>query len=103
MAKLTLDPAPTFSAPVPIPIHGGEPVSVSMTFRHRTKTEINEWRDTLSDKEDADAILDMIVGWELDDELSRENVVRLTENYSGSTMAILRTYLAEITQARIKN
>lgn len=103
MAKLTLNPAPSFSAEVSIPLHGGGEAPVKMTFKHRTKTEMEDWRKSIGDKSDPVVILEMVTGWELDDELNLENVERLTENYAGSAMAILKKYVDEITQARLKN
>lgn len=103
MAKLKLVANPTFSAPVPIPVAGGDPVNVSMSFRHRTKTELNEWTKAREGKEDADSFLEMVVAWELDDAFTRENVVQFLEIYGGAAVATYRTYVAELIGAREKN
>lgn len=103
MAKLKLVANPTFEVPVPIPVHGGESVPVKFTFKHRTKSDLDNWRNLLGDKEDADIILDMVVAWELDDELTRDNVVILLSNYAGAAREIITTYLQELMQARVKN
>lgn len=103
MAKLKLIANPTFEVAVPIPVHGGESVPVKFTFKHRTKTALKEWQESLRGKQDADVILEMVEAWEFDDELNRDNVEQLLDNYAGATMAILTTYLQEISQARVKN
>lgn len=101
--KLKLNPDPTFVAAVEIATHGGNNVPVNFTFKHRTREAMKVFFDGLKDREDADNVLEMAVGWELDDEFNRENIVRLLENYIGSSMAIFNTYTSEISQARIKN
>lgn len=103
MPSITLDAAPTFSATVNIPLHGGGSSPVKFIFKHRSKKQLSEWRETLVDKEDADAVLDIAEGWEFDDTFSRDNILRLLEQYAGSPRAIFESYLTEILQARIKN
>ncbi|WP_426287548.1 phage tail assembly chaperone [Luteibacter sp. E-22] len=104
MAKIKLDPNPTFSAPVSIPVHGGEPVAVSFTFRHRTRSAWEAWlKDELPGMEDADVIRALACGWELDDEFTRENIERLLENYGGANMAVFNAYERELSGARVKN
>ena len=46
MAKLKLVANPTFKANVGIPVAGGESVPVEFTFKHRTKTALDEWVKT---------------------------------------------------------
>lgn len=103
MAKIKLDPNPTFDAPVLIPIAGGEPASVRFTFKHRTRDAVVAWLDEIKDKKDAAIVQDAASGWELDDAFTAENVERLCQNYGGAADAIFQTYLRELRGARVKN
>lgn len=103
MAKLTLDPNPTFDYPVSIPRPGLDPVAVRFTFRHRGLRDVQDWLKALDGREDADIVMDMASGWELDDAFTRENVAALCDNYGGASRAIYDTYLRELRGAREKN
>lgn len=103
MAKLTLNPAPTFKAKVGIPVAGGEPVDVEFVFKHRTKDELDAFIESRKGKSDKETLLEMASGWELDDPFSAESVERLLQNYAGAGLAIYKAYIAELYGARIKN
>ncbi len=103
MARLALNAAPTFTAKVGIPVAGAEPVPVAFTFRHRTRSALDEFIKTRADKADTDTFLDMVIGWDLEDEFNRENVERLLENYIGTALAAYRVYVDELIQGKSKN
>jgi Domain of unknown function (DUF1789). len=104
MAKIQLTPNPTFAAPVLIPVHEGEPVAVSFTFKHRSNPELVAYvRDELESKTDVDVVMDVASAWELDDEFNAENVARLIDNYGGSAKAVWNTYLRVLNGERAKN
>lgn len=105
MAKLKLEPNPTFDAPVSIPRPGLDPVDVRFTFRHRTRSAVLAWIESIGkdQKADIDQVMDVASGWELDDAFTREHVEALCENYGGASRAILETYLRELRGAREKN
>ena len=103
MARLRLDPAPTFKAKVGIPVPGLGPADVEFTFHHRSRKEITAWRDAAAEATDAEAVMQMALGWDLDDEFNAENVERLCDNYPGAGTAIFVGYLAELRGARAKN
>lgn len=103
MAKLKLNPEPTFKAKVGIPVPGSRPAEVLLTFKHRTRDEVIAWVEGSRDATDVDSVLDMVVGWELEDEFNRENVERLCNNYPGSGLVIISAYLDELRGARVKN
>ena len=103
MTKFKLDPNPTFTVPVEIPVHGGTAHPVKFTFKHRTREEMKSLFDDAVKKNDVETVLELVAGWELDDELNEENVRRLVENYQGAGHAIVRAYLAEIQQVRLGN
>jgi Phage tail assembly chaperone len=103
MAKLKLVPAPTFCAKVGIPMAGGEAVQVEFTFKHRTRDALDEFIRTRAERDDIESFLAMVEGWELEDEFNRENVILLLQNYIGAGLAVYRTYVEELVQAKLKN
>lgn len=103
MAKLKLVANPTFKAKVGIPVAGGDPVDVEMTFKHRTKADLEEFIKTRAGKDDIDSFMEMVTGWELDDPFSKENAETLLQNYAGAGLATFKTYIDQLVQARIKN
>lgn len=105
MAKLRLEPNPTFDYAVAIPVPGGDPVRVRFTFKHRSRTAALAWVESLKETEstDVDQVMAVASGWELDDAFTRENVEALCENYGGASRAILDVYMRELRGAREKN
>lgn len=103
MAKLKLIADPTFSAKVAVPRAGLEPVEVLFTFKHRTKTQLDEFIKTRAEKSDLESFLDMVVGWELPDEFNAENVGLILENYIGTALETYRVYIDQLLKAKVKN
>ena len=103
MAKLSLKANPTFTADVGIPVAGGEPVKVKFTFKHRTKSALDEWLKARDGRADSELVLDMSDGWDLEDSFNRQNVDTLLENYGGSAIAILRVYVEQLYAAKLGN
>ena len=104
MGKLLLQPAPTFQAPVLIPVAGAEPARVIFTFRHRTRSELRAFVAGLGDyASDADLIQAMSTGWDLADVWTPANVELLVENHVAAPSAILDVYLDQLARGREKN
>jgi hypothetical protein len=103
MAKLKLIAAPTFNAKVGIPVAGGAAVDVEMTFKHRTKTELDLFIKDRPGKTDVESFMDMVTGWELEDDFTAANVKTLLENYGGAAQATFFAYIDELIQAKRKN
>lgn len=114
MAKLALNPSPTFSAKVLIPVAGAEPAPVVMTFRHRTRKALAELTARVKASEALDEghpdkipesafILDCVTAWDLDDPLTAENVDRLLDGHHGAGAAISVTYYLTLSQGRQGN
>lgn len=103
MAKLTLTASPTFTAKVAIPVPGAKAVPVEFKFKGRTKDEFKDLMETLSEFDDAEAIMEIASGWDLEDVFSADNVGKLVQNYIGSAKAILETYITQLTAARLGN
>ncbi|KGQ19934.1 TfmS protein [Lysobacter dokdonensis DS-58] len=103
MAKLKLNPEPTFKADVPVPVPGAGPVKVKFTFKWRKRDEIVDWLESAKDMTDAEIIMDSAIGWELDDEFNAENAERLCNTYTGAGREFVNTYLDELRGVRTKN
>lgn len=103
MAKLSLKANPTFRAKVAVPVAGGEAVDVEFTFRHMTATALSEFRESLSDSSDADAVMKMVDGWDFAEEFNRESVEELIQNHIGIAGDIYRKYIEELIPAKTKN
>lgn len=103
MDKFKLIAAPQFKAKVPIPVAGGPPVEVEFTFRHRTKTALDEWIASRADKSDATSFMEMVEGWELEEAFDQQSVELLLENYIGAALATYRVYVDQLIQARLGN
>lgn len=103
MARLKLNPAPTFKADVLIPVPGDKSAPVKFTFKHRTKDQASAFVSDEDREINAAAVLDMAEGWDLEDDFTEANVERLLENYIGAASAIFITYIRELRGAREKN
>lgn len=102
MAKLKLTAEPTFKTKVGIPVPGAKPAEIEFTFRHKTRAEATAWIEQPAG-EDADALMQIVVGWELDDEFNRENMALLCDQYGGASREIVNVYLRELAGTRAKN
>lgn len=105
MTKFTLDPNPTFSVDVDIPIPGEKSTKVKFTFRHRTRDALEKFISHITENspDETDIVMDIAAGWELQDEFTRENITRLLQNYHGAAAAISTTYINELSAARLGN
>ena len=105
-----LEPNPTFTAPVAIPLPGGETATIEMTFMHLGRKSLQRFLDRVKDLPDAEAIGDIVASWSgvggKDGEpmpYTAENLASMLDNYHGAALAILQTYIRELTVQRVKN
>lgn len=106
MAALTLTPAPTFKAPAKIRVPGvAEPVSVTVTWRHKGVKEFQEWFASARGRDDAEVLDEVMVEWgaEIDQPYSRENLSTLLNAYPGSSLDFLEAYRDGLHLGRRKN
>ena len=103
MAKLTFTTAPTFAMKVAIPVPGKKPADVEFTFKGRNRDEFQAYLDATAGKEDIDALMDTITGWELENEFSREEVELMMLFYPASPRAIIQRYISELSGVRVGN
>lgn len=103
MARLKLNPDPTFSAKVGIPVPGAAAADVGFTFKYRDRDALRQWIDDTRDAEDVACVADCVVGWDLEDEFSRDNVERLCRAYPGAAREIVGRYVRELAGIRQGN
>lgn len=104
MAKLKLQPDPSFKAKVAISVPGAEPANVVFTFKHRTRQEMDRFLKSVSDMaDDVEMVMALATGWELADDFTEENVRTLVDSYISAPAAIFEAYLAQLTGNRAKN
>lgn len=101
-AKFQLQPKPTFKTTVSIPRPGESDGELTFTFRHKPIKELSAL-ETMDGKSSVDFLDSIIESWALPDELSRDNIEVLLDNYPSATRAIISTYYKELTGNREKN
>jgi hypothetical protein len=103
MAKLSIIPAPVFTAPVPTPVPGGEPDMVAVTFKHRTNAELNEFLKFIKGKSPVEVLPMMLTGWDFLEDFTPENIAILVQNRPAFGNEALDVYVTELTKSRQKN
>lgn len=102
MARLKLNPDPTFKSKVAVPVPGGT-AEVECVFTYRDRKAAQAWMEAGKDAADVDALLGCMEGWDLDDEFSRDSVQKLCDTYPGAANAIIGRYLRELAGIRQGN
>jgi hypothetical protein len=130
MAKVVLGKRPKhFKSVVKFPLLEGGEGSVEMSYIYRTRTEFGAFIDGMMDaagvkpastSEDdvkfsleqalektkdtnADYIMQVADGWNLDVDFSRDNVAQLCDELPGAALEIMNKYRAAITEGRLGN
>ena len=130
MAKIKLGARPkTFKHKIEVQLLDGEKGVVQMVYTYRTRTEFGQFLDELfgaanvdlkSQADDdvvvslaealaktrdtnADYILKVAEGWDIEAEFSRESVAQLCDELPGVAMAIINAYRLAITEGRLGN
>lgn len=125
MAKFKLIQKPTFKAPVMIQRAGYNAEKVEFEFKYLDRTALaelytgwNERHDELSNLVgdmdlkaftaaqialQADQLLDVVVGWDIEEEFTPENVRILVNSISSAPKAVLNAYADAFNEARLGN
>jgi hypothetical protein len=130
MAKITLGKRPTsFKKTIKVPMLDGTEATVDVQYVYRTRTEFGAFVDALFAKageppasqsaEDvkfslaaalaktrdtnADYILQIVSGWDLDVAFNVENVRQLCDELPGAAMAIIDSYRIAVSEGRLGN
>lgn len=130
MAKIKLGNRPkNFKRTIKVTLPEGGEGTVEMSYIYRTRSEFGKFVDELMESagveqksqadEDvkfslaealsktrdtnADYILKIADGWNLDDEFSRESVAQLCDELPGAALEIINQYRMAITEGRLGN
>ena len=127
MAKIKLGSAPkAFPSTITVDMLDGTKGSIDVDFKYRTRTEFGAFLDGIfkdagvkaSDADEkvviadvmartrdtnADYLLQVLDGWNLDDELNKGNLQRLCDEFPGVANSIMETYRSAVTEGRAKN
>lgn len=131
MAKIKLGARPkTFTHTITVPMPEGGTAQVQMVYKYRTRSEFGAFVDNLllaagtappaSQADDdvafslrqalektrdtnADYILQIAEGWNLDENFNRASVVQLCDELPGAAAAIIEAYRAALTEGRLGN
>lgn len=101
--KFTLAVSPTFKRDVSIPVPGDRPANINFTFKHKTRDELRDFVAGLEGREDLEVVLEVASAWGIDEAFEEDNVEILLQNYPGAALAIIDTYLKEVSGARKGN
>lgn len=102
---LKLNPNPTFKADVQLTEPGkAEPTVVKITYRYKTRKEVEEFGERVKDFPVADALKEIVADWEgIDAQCTPENIGLLCENYLPAGLELLTAYYKELSISRVKN
>lgn len=112
MTKFSLIPNPTFSVTASIPRAGVEDGKLTFTFRHKTLEELRSMDEKLQKAAEgkkaaiepqADYLMEIVEGWALSDEFTRDNVIVLLKNYPRAFDSIGLAYTKGLMGIREKN
>lgn len=125
--KIKLGSRPkSFTRIVKFPMLEGGEGSIECTFKYRTRSEFGVFIDALVEsagakpKEDGEKfsmeelmertagqnakyILDVLEGWNLDEDLNQANVQQLADELPAAAAAIMETYRTAVTEGRLGN
>lgn len=100
---LSVQPNPEFSADLSIPVVGGDPLALTVRYRHLGKRALAEFLERAKTANDLDSVAEVIVGWSLPDAFSREALDEFLDGYHHAAVVMLEGYVTAIAEARRKN
>ena len=101
MPKISIIPNPTFDLIVNLNDDDDHQVPVKFTFNHKTRSTLEEFLK--KDLTYTDMIMDIVSGWDFEEEFNRENVELLLENRMSSGNKIISNYISSLSGTRVKN
>jgi len=127
MAKISLGKTPkSFKRVITVDMLDGTKGSIECEFKYRTRTEFGAFLDgifadagvkpTDTDEKvaiaeimektrdtNADYLIQVLDGWNLDDELNKANLQQLCDEFPGVANSIMEAYRTAVTEGRTKN
>src|SRR5690606_16773986 len=95
---------PTFWSKVPVGIPGVEkPAMLNIEFKHKTRDELKDFCLKLKEREDAESLKEIVVGWkDVDEEYSHDTLDTLLDNFPSASLSMIETYIKEAVEAKGK-
>ena len=127
MAKIKLGSTPqSFKRTVTVDMLDGTKGSIECTFKYRTRTDFGKFLDSVfadagvkaTDEDakvviaevmartrdtNADYLIQVLEGWNLEDELNKASLQQLCDEFPGVANTIMETYRTAVTEGRAKN
>lgn len=127
MAKVKLGATPkSFKKTVKFPMLDGSTGAIDVTYRYRTRKEFGLFIDALMEAageakrpddekfsmadlmektagSNADYVLQVVDGWNLDEDLTHGNVQQLADELPAAVNAIMEAYRIAVTEGRVAN
>ena len=127
MAKIILGKTPkSFKRAITVDMLDGTKGSIECEFKYRTRTDFGKFLDTVfkdagvtateTDEKviiaevmaktrdtNAEYLIQVLDGWNLDEELSKANLQQLCDEFPGVANTIMETYRTAVTEGRAKN
>lgn len=102
---LKLMPEPKFTANVALTIPGKEePAVVQITYKYMTRTQVFQYFESMKGKKDAEALKELITGWEgFDEKYTPANLELLLEHYPAAATELITAYTRNLMESRVKN
>lgn len=103
-----LQPNPTFKETIAIPVPGGEPGKITFEFKRLGKKALRTLFKSLTEgedeREDADVLSEIIVGWAgVDEKFSKAALETLCDAYPGAATAVILGYNKAMLEGKAKN
>ena len=99
-----LQPKPVFTTDVLIPVPGDTPQKLSVQFLHKRKKDLDAWATSVKEgRDEVEALLEVVEGWDADGDYSRETLANFLEDYPGAGLAMELAYYEESIGAERKN
>ncbi len=127
MAKIRLGSAPkTFTRSITVDMLDGTKGTIECTYKYRTRVEFGHFLDTIfkdagvkatdegekvaiadlmakTRDTNADYLLQVLEGWNLEDDLNKDSLQQLCDEFPGVANSIMETYRSAVTEGRAKN
>jgi Phage tail assembly chaperone len=127
MARIQLGKTPkSFKRVINIDMLDGTKGSIECEFKYRTRTEFGKFLDGIFESAgvkpvdpdekvviaevmektrdtNADYLIQVLEGWNLDDDLTKANLQQLCDEFPGAANSIMEAYRLAVTEGRAKN
>lgn len=109
---IKINPNPQFTEEVEITVPGQkETGTITLTFKYRSMKGFNEWTDSLKEDKKGgrkavtllEAFEQFVLGWDLPEEFTTENIEIFIDNYPASYSEIFSFYAKSLFESRVKN